>query len=79
MLTFGAARSIAAARSAAAFTRCSQLSKISSVLRVFRWLHRLWISGRPGSSCTSSTRAASAATSTGSWIGARSRNQTPSG
>ena len=64
----------------AGLIRCSQLSRIrkrASRLQVRRTASGC--SGRPGSSVTSSVRAASPTTSPASRIGARSRNQTPSG
>ena len=79
MRTPGAARSSAWASSAAGWIRCSQLSSTSSARRSARWAHRLCSSGRPGSSRTARTCAASDSTRAGSRIGDRSRNQAPSG
>ena len=77
--TAGAAFSTAWASAAAGLSRCSQLSRISSACRSFRWCTSDCSSGRPGSSRTPSTCAASASTRWSSRKGARSRNQTPSG
>ena len=79
MRTLGAALTMACASSAEGLIRCSQLSRMSSARLLFRCAPSVASIGRPGSSATSSTRAASAATSPPSLSGDRSRNHTPSG
>ena len=79
IVSAGADCSNCRASSAQACTRCSQLSRISSMRRPRAYLTNASITGRPASSFTPSTEATACGTRAASARGASSTSHTPSG